>query len=297
MQTVVPSYYKQFSCIADRCKYNCCIGWEIDIDSDTCKKYFELKGSFGDRLRNNIDVEGEPHFVLGETERCPFLNDNNLCDIIINIGEDSLCDICREHPRFSNYFSSRTEIGLGLCCEAAAELVLSYKCKVTFIELGGCDGCLLQEEAALIKDRQQIFDIIQDRTLSIKERVKKLIDRFGVTIPDYSLVRWAEVFLGLEQLEPEWTECLHKLKNPVVLDLDDTTVEQLLVYFIYRHYAAAIDDGRFEERIAFALLSAYIICAVSASCNIDITEAARSYSAEIEYSEENTQQLLEILGR
>ena len=30
-----------------------------------------------------IDKSGEcPHFILGDKERCPFLNKNNLCDII-----------------------------------------------------------------------------------------------------------------------------------------------------------------------------------------------------------------------
>ena len=31
----VPSYYKNFRCIADKCPDNCCRGWEIDIDEDT----------------------------------------------------------------------------------------------------------------------------------------------------------------------------------------------------------------------------------------------------------------------
>ena len=35
MQNAYPDYYPLFHCIADRCRHNCCIGWEIDIDSRT----------------------------------------------------------------------------------------------------------------------------------------------------------------------------------------------------------------------------------------------------------------------
>ena len=39
----VPSYYKNFRCIADKCPDNCCRGWEIDIDEDTLDYYKDLK--------------------------------------------------------------------------------------------------------------------------------------------------------------------------------------------------------------------------------------------------------------
>ncbi len=39
-------------------------------------------------------------FYMNEDGRCAFLNENNLCDIYIQLGEEALCDICTEHPRF-----------------------------------------------------------------------------------------------------------------------------------------------------------------------------------------------------
>ena len=35
MKIYVPDYYSEFSCIADKCSDNCCIGWEIDIDENS----------------------------------------------------------------------------------------------------------------------------------------------------------------------------------------------------------------------------------------------------------------------
>ena len=85
MKLRIPSYYEKFSCIADRCKDSCCIGWEIDIDEDTYSYYHEMPGEFGDRLRNHMvtDSDGTNHFVLEKNGYCPFLNEQKLCDICI----------------------------------------------------------------------------------------------------------------------------------------------------------------------------------------------------------------------
>ena len=37
MKEYIPDYYKDFQCIADKCKDSCCIGWEIMIDSKSYK--------------------------------------------------------------------------------------------------------------------------------------------------------------------------------------------------------------------------------------------------------------------
>ena len=56
MKTFVPNYYKDFKCIANRCKHSCCVGWEIEIDDNTFKKYSAVKGEFAQRLKTNIDI-------------------------------------------------------------------------------------------------------------------------------------------------------------------------------------------------------------------------------------------------
>ena len=75
---------------------------------------------FGDRLRRYMNDENS--FTL-KNNRCPFLNDKNLCDIFINIGEDKLCTVCTEYPRFTETYGSLTEKGLGMSCESAAEFI------------------------------------------------------------------------------------------------------------------------------------------------------------------------------
>ena len=105
MQNAYPDYYPLFRCIADRCRHNCCIGWEIDVDGDSLAAYDQIGGEMGERLHKCIDRSGEmPHFILGEQERCPFLNGKNLCDLILyggEIGRASCGKECRS--RWSPY--------------------------------------------------------------------------------------------------------------------------------------------------------------------------------------------------
>ena len=84
-----PAYYKAFRCIGSDCTENCCIGWEIDVDEDSLAYYETVPGDFGERLRASIapadEQTGEPaHFRLDAEERCPLLNDCNLCEVLLH---------------------------------------------------------------------------------------------------------------------------------------------------------------------------------------------------------------------
>ena len=64
MKLLAPSYYKKFKCIADKCTHSCCIGWEIDIDTDTYEKYSRMSGEFGKEILKSIEISDTPHFKL-----------------------------------------------------------------------------------------------------------------------------------------------------------------------------------------------------------------------------------------
>lgn len=313
MKLIAPDYYTKFQCIADKCRHSCCIGWVIDVDADTLEYYHTIEGSLGDRLKKGIDESGETaHFILGEGERCPFLNQTGLCDLITELGEESLCQICTDHPRYRNFYSDRTEIGLGLCCEAAGELILKRQEKMTLVVLedDGQDDELDVPDESLLSWREQLFAIVQDRDQTIEERVSALLKAAEMTIPERSPAEWADIYLELERLEESWTDRLQEMKetdlsNAPALDNPEWEVafEQLLVYFLYRQLPFALDDGEYEGRAAFVALSYRIIrdlCRVHAALHgsvdlDDLIEIARQYSAEIEYSDENVEALLDAL--
>ncbi|MGI6096282.1 MAG: flagellin lysine-N-methylase [Lachnospiraceae bacterium] len=174
-----PAYYRDFQCIGSACHDNCCIGWEIDIDADSYERYLRQEGFIGQRLRQYISVEEYPHFILQEGERCPFLNAENLCDLIIELGEESLCNICMEHPRFYNCFGDYREAGLGLCCEEAVRCMLADSDPLRFelIETNEAATEYSDEELwnILYPLREVMFSILQNRGYDLKERLWVLL--------------------------------------------------------------------------------------------------------------------------
>ena len=65
------------------------------IDDKALKRYRKTEGSFGNRLHNSIDWK-EGSFLRYEG-RCAFLNEENLCDLYIEQGKDSLCPVSYTH--------------------------------------------------------------------------------------------------------------------------------------------------------------------------------------------------------
>lgn len=106
MKIRVPSYYKEFKCIGSACEDTCCAGWDVVIDSETYECYQKMDGTFGDRLRSKmvVDKDGYNIFFVLDGDRCPFLNNNNLCDIHKEKGEQYLSYTCKQYPRYEEDF-------------------------------------------------------------------------------------------------------------------------------------------------------------------------------------------------
>jgi len=309
MKLIAPDYYPDFHCIADRCRHSCCIGWEIEIDDETLVRYRSVPGAFGDRLTAGIRTDGEcACFRLSENERCPFLNESGLCDIILNLGEDYLSQICTDHPRFRNFFSDRTEIGLGLCCEAAGRLILGNpkQPELIILEDDGQDEELHEDDKLLLQTRGHLIAIAQNRNLSLDARMSMLLDSVGLA-PCAGPLHWTAFYRSLEQLDPAWDRLLCALSEASVCELPDDlhtdALEQLLVYFLYRHLSDSLDDVDLAARTAFAVHGTIFIRALcglqyqrSGTCSFDdLVEIARLYSSEIEYSDSNLDALLAAL--
>ena len=316
MQWIGPDYYGAFACIAGRCRHSCCIGWEIDIDDGAMQRWRRVQGEIGARLRAGISLEGgTPHFRLDSRQRCPMLEPDGLCSMICALGPDSLCQICRDHPRYRSFFSGRTEVGLGLCCEAAAGLILRRREKTRLVVLEddhAAEPPLTAAERSLLDSRAQLICRLQDRTRPVAERARELPLLCGGALPDRTPAWWADVFLSLERLEADWTDCLEGLRAcdlraaPPLTGPDwEIAFEQILVTFVYRHLPGALDDGAFAARAAFASLAFVMLralcrahyCSHGAVTPDDLVELTRRYSAEIEYSDDNTEALLELLDR
>ncbi len=306
MKLMVPDYYPSFRCLADKCRHSCCIGWEIDIDPETRETYRSIPGTLGARLQKGIaDGDEGAHFILDGKERCPMLNEKGLCDLICQQGEEMLCQICADHPRFRNFFSDRTEMGLGLCCEGAALLALSQTKPFSLITLedDGSNEALSEEEAFLLKERDALFAILQDRSLSLAQRLDRLLNALSFSLPS---LNWEKVFRSLERLDAAWDSVLDTLKGKDLLREAallpkhlEIPMEQFTAYLLLRHLPAALEDGDLPGHGAFCVLCAKLLCALCAQlpdCTLEqAADLARMYSAEIEYSNENMDALLDAL--
>ncbi len=299
MKTYVPDYYPLFRCKGGSCGHNCCIGWEIGVDEETLAYYRRVPGAFGERIQKAlIESEEGATFRLTEGDRCPFLNEENLCDIYTCLGEEHLCGICAEHPRFRSYVNGRREIGLGLCCEEAAALILRKIDPVRWLlwEDDGKEEEGTPWERELFAKREEILALLQNRQMPLTQRIQTLT---ADPWQGKSIAEWQEIYLSLERLEEGWSEYLSFLTEENARSgegPDEIAGEQLLVYFVNRHLAEAWDREDLTVRLAFCVLSYGVIAAISAGMpDADVTEIARAYSAEIEYSEENTASLLETL--
>ena len=128
-----PEYYKNFHCISSECKDNCCVGgWQIDIDEETAEYYSTVNGDFGKKLRDNIDYDNLC-FKLKDG-KCPFLDNNNLCGIYKELGEEHIGVVCDQFPRFTEYFGNVKERGIGLACEEAAKIILTDRSNFSYSE-------------------------------------------------------------------------------------------------------------------------------------------------------------------
>lgn len=310
MKTYTLSPFKSFKCVSKKCKHNCCLGWQIDIDKRTLKKYRKAKGVFAEKLKSGVDF-CNAKFKM-QNGQCSFLNNDSLCEIIINFGEDALCQVCRDHPRYRNFFSTFTEYGVGLCCEEAARNLVYHSDKITTVFVRDDKhrkNYLNKKEKTFEQNkllfRQKALDIIQNRNDSVKNRIISLLKLCGTDEKDFLNFNWKNEFLKLERLNDEWTS---KLKGTRLLSLkfsqkNAVALEQITYYFIHRHVSAAIDEADLRARLLFCVLSVFVISSICASRTNDsdkyslelLADVAREYSSEIEYSEDNTNALLDIL--
>lgn len=281
----VPDYFSEFSCIAGACTDSCCLGWEIDIDEDSYEYYKTLSGEIGDRLRRDMyETEDGGHGIrIDKRGRCMMLNEENLCDLYIAAGEESLCEVCTDFPRFGIDYGNVEQKCLSLACEEVARILFSKKEPIKFVEheLFGenyDDQGVSEEEAQFFEEAQKtLIDILQDRSRPISDRVSDYIKKANeyqkklnnsdveknvdwLSFDDITYENFAirfDIINNMELLRQVWkdykndmsdilTEADYKSRLDEYMQSEDyreNDIEQLLVYFTFRYIMNAIYDS------------------------------------------------------
>lgn len=272
-----PDFYDNFRCSASACSDSCCIGWEIDIDGKSLEKYRNISGELGKNLRDNIFSDGETgSFVPAALGRCPFLNGENLCELILSGGDEMLCDICREHPRFHQSYGNYRDDGLGLCCEEACRLVYGSPEAPDLVfsrEAPEIEDERSEEAECLFAARQKLLTYIADpdfdpeKAANYCSLIQDELDFGGYDfIPEIeigeksenlcpSLSETAEKLRELEAIDESWTKfsdsvsdnleklCSFSEAFPKIYPNFWEDRKRTWAYLVFRYFTTAFEDG------------------------------------------------------
>ncbi len=254
--------------------------------------YRNVKGEFGKILNRSISKTEFQHFILDKDRRCPLLNKDGLCEIFINLGEERLCDICSEHPRYYEWYENVKEGGIGLCCEEAARIILTYDKPFSYydsqIDFDGCGKYDKDFYNYLFRIREKIIIHMNRQDIPLKNRLNNILqyayilqdkyDNLSYKIIEienkslnsgvYDLIGILRFFSSLESMDK------NSIFNEIFLDYENSVLsvnflknnlkvnkylENAAIYFIWRHLLKSVYEVEFYSKIAFAILSVIIL--------------------------------------
>lgn len=160
--------YDKFKCIADKCEFTCCKGWEINIDNSTYNKW---KSENLDYLLEKVEVKDkkEVYFINKENhEDCPFLDKQGLCDIVKNHGEEYLSITCHTFPRIENVFDDRRELSLSCSCKEVVEIISNLNKK---INLSLENYIRINDDLSELRIREALIYIMQQENISLEYKL------------------------------------------------------------------------------------------------------------------------------
>ena len=294
------------------------------MDEASLRRYQNVSGPFGEELRRSIitEADGSSHYLLTPEGRCPFLREDGLCRQILELGEDALCEICANHPRFFQRFGDLEEQGVGLACEEAARLLFTEPGPLTLLETGTGEAADFAEEALyrlLLDWRAECFAAAADDALSIHERLGAVLslgrqaDRalwgepWDATppevLPGHALL-WLDRLTELEPIDDEWTAALEdalaaaeypELLEDFAAQGGGRQYDRLLSYLLFRYALEAVWDQNPKEWADFCVFCVLTVELLDfgrwlrnaqSFSSEDRQDIARIFSKEVEYDPE-----------
>ncbi|MCR5594384.1 MAG: flagellin lysine-N-methylase [Lachnospiraceae bacterium] len=119
------SFYKDFTCLGDKCPETCCRGWQIPLSDEDLKRFGQEKGLLKMKILLAMSEHSIP--VFNENcSKCPFLTKKGLCSMQLKKGHDYLPEVCRSYPRFIRNYGFFSERYPDLSCIHAASLFTEH---------------------------------------------------------------------------------------------------------------------------------------------------------------------------
>ena len=191
---IEPDFYGDFHCIGGQCSFTCCKEWKIAVDHETKKRWRKMDVpetvlesgrvpehaclSTSDKAQLSqfvVKKDGGEIIELLPNMRCPFLEDSELCRLVLDYGEECLSETCHVFPRETHEFSDRTERTLVSCCPEIVDRLHALH-ELHFTNLP------YQERAFLLKGNDKLFQIrnimmywLKDASVSNEVNLKRCL--------------------------------------------------------------------------------------------------------------------------
>lgn len=224
-----PDTVLKFSCIAGKCPDTCCAGWEVDLDRETEEYYRYVEGPFGKRLRRAMKTETEENadgeevricfFPLTDQNRCPFLNDDNLCEIITHLGPEAISVVCDEYPRYFEQIGNYQQMDMSLSCMEFGRIFFSSgPVQLQRMEDDTDRGCGDTDRERLrgiltIRDDAVRYLQDEDHKLSWREKMNDIERQIGIVPTQESRRSLMRRMESLEVIDHRWTEMLELVRT------------------------------------------------------------------------------------
>lgn len=250
------SNYDKFKCIADKCKFTCCQGWDINIDTNTYNKWTKVNND-SEYLLNNVKVKKyenkDMYFINKENhEACPFLDKQGLCYVVKKHGEEYLSSTCHMFPRIENVFDNRKEFSLSCSCPEVVEIISNMNGK---INIYSDDSTNFENNSLELKIREVLISIIQQENLGLEY---KLIIGFEILLSILENESFSREDILLEELEKykdiDYIKNLVSTYKEIGLNIDDSIEEinNLFLDIIENYKEVSIFDNLLSDISSFA---------------------------------------------
>ncbi len=307
MKLFYPAYYRRFRCIADRCPDSCCHAWAVAIDDDAAAFYRTVPGDLGDVLRKHLTEEdGDTILSLTADGRCPMWRTDGLCRLQCELGEQALCQVCRDFPRLRHDYGSFAELGLELSCPEAARLILSGDTEMVQETVSGGEAPEYDEDAMaiLLQSRETLLHFLENREIPVNQAlaamllygydVQNWLDGGEDAVLDLQLpavdaagdsAAFLDFFRELEILTPQWKQCLESPQGSCWQEAHRAIAR----YGIQRYWLQAVSDYDLVGRVKLILA----LCLVVKWVGGDIVRTSQLCSKEIENDADNIDAILD----
>ena len=176
-------FVNDFVCDGNYCGSHCCRNWEIEIDRATIAKYRNLKDK---KLKKDLDkkinysAEHKKHrFILNEDGKCPFLDEDYLCGIQKEFGEDYLSNVCATYPRRYVGFADFLTEALSLTCPVVVQMLLMQNKSIVLKEYYES-----VKREKIITSKLSRCKILMDKFLDIQYAAIKILQEKRFTIKE-----------------------------------------------------------------------------------------------------------------